>query len=198
MEVKEMMTSPAITVREDATLRDVAEILVAQRVSGLPVLDADGALVGVISETDIVEKERGESSEARTAGEAMTAPAVTIEPRRLVTEAARIMLREEVNHLPVVSDGALVGIVTRADLVRAFVRPDVDIREEIRESAALRWHGIDPNGLVVSVHEGEVELSGAGSSAEDTELVERLVRQIPGVVSVKCSIGAADDALTRG
>jgi CBS domain-containing protein len=108
------------------------------------------------------------------------------------------MLREHVNRLPVVSDGALVGIVTRFDLVRAFVRPDAEIRKEIRESAALRWHGIDPNGLVVSVDAGELELSRAGFSAGDTQLVEQLVRQIPGVISVRCRIGAADDALTRG
>ena len=75
MQVKDVMTTPAITVRGDATLHDVAEILAAQRISGLPVLDRDGALVGVISEADIIRKEASPTSPARTAGEAMTTPA---------------------------------------------------------------------------------------------------------------------------
>jgi CBS domain-containing protein len=196
MQVKDVMTTPAITVREDTSLHDVAEVLAAQRVSGLPVVDSDLAVVGVISEADIIRKEAGQLSEARTAGEAMTAPALTIEPWRPVTEAARAMLREQVNRLPVVSDGELVGIVARADLVRAFVRSDAEITEEIRESAALRWHGIDPNGLALSVREGEVEVDGPLASAGDAELVEQVIRQIPGVVSVGCRRGAK--TLSRG
>jgi CBS domain-containing protein len=196
MQVKDVMTTPAITVREDASLHDVAEVLAMQRVSGLPVVDPDGAIVGVISEADIIRKEAGQLSEARTAGEAMTAPALTIEPWRPVTEAARAMLREQVNRLPVVSDGELVGIVARADLVQAFVRADAEITEEIRESAALRWHGIDPNGLTLSVREGEVKVDWPLASAGDAELVEQVIRRIPGVVSVECRFGG--EALSRG
>ena len=196
MQVTDVMTTPAITVREDASIHDVAAVLAAQRVSGLPVVDPDGALVGVISEADIIRKEAGQLSDARTAGEAMTAPALTIEPWRPVTEAARVMLREEVNRLPVVSDGELVGIVARADLVRAFVRSDAEITEEIRESAALRWHGIDPNGLTLSVREGEVKVDRSLASAGDAELVEQVIRRIPGVVSVECGSGA--ETLSRG
>jgi len=196
MQVKDVMTTPAITVREDASLHDVAEVLAMQRVSGLPVVDPDGAIVGVISEADIIRKEAGQLSEARTAGEAMTAPALTIEPWRPVTEAARAMLREQVNRLPVVSDGELVGIVARADLVQAFVRADAEITEEIRESAALRWHGIDPNGLTLSVREGEVKVDWPLASAGDAELVEQVIRRIPGVVSVECRFSG--EALNRG
>ncbi len=196
MQIRDVMTTPAITVREDTLLHDVAAVLAAQRVSGLPVVDPDGALVGVISEADIIRKEAGQPSEARTAGEAMTAPALTIEPWRPVTEAARAMLREQVNRLPVVSDGELVGIVARADLVRAFVRSDAEITAEIHESVALRWHGIDPNGLTLSVREGEVEVDGPLASASDAEFVEQVIRQIPGVVSVECRPGAK--TLSRG
>jgi CBS domain-containing protein len=196
MQVKDVMTTPAITVREDASLHDVAEVLAMQRVSGLPVVDPDGAIVGVISEADIIRKEAGQLSEARTAGEAMTAPALTIEPWRPVTEAARAMLRKQVNRLPVVSEGELVGIVARADLVQAFVRSDAEITEEIRESAALRWHGIDPNGLTLSVCEGEVKVDWPLASAGDAELVEQVIRRIPGVVSVECRFGG--EALSRG
>lgn len=196
MQVKDVMTAPAISVRSDATLHDVAEILAAQRISGLPVLDRDGALVGVISEADIIRKEASPASPARTAGEAMTTPPLTIEPWRALTEAARHMLREHVNRLPVVFDGELVGIVTRADLVRAFVRSDAEITSEIHESVALRWHGIDPNGIALSVRDGEVKVDGPLASTGDAELVEEVIRRIPGVISVECRLGVG--TLSRG
>jgi CBS domain-containing protein len=200
MQVKDVMTAPAVSVSPEASLKEVAAILTERRISGLPVVDSSGAVLGVVSEADILLKERGEQpregflrslhrqeerkDEARTAGEAMTSPAQTIHPSASVAEAARRMIEGAVNRLPVVEDGLLVGIVTRADLVRAFVRPDSEIEREIREHVALRWHGIDPNALIVLVRNGEVELRGPVSSPDDAKLVERLVRAIPGVVSV--------------
>lgn len=182
MLIKDVMTSPAITVREDTALREVAAMLVAHRVSGLPVVDSTGALVGVISEADIVRNERGKSTGERFARDAMSAPVWTIEPHRLVAEAARLMLDHGVNRLPVLSGDELIGIVTRADLVRAFVRPDIEIAEEIRGNAALLAHGLDPNGLVIRVRDGEVKI-GPVPSPDDSELVEHVVQAVPGVVS---------------
>lgn len=196
MQVKDVMTSPAVTVQTGTSLKDVAGLLAERGISGLPVLDADGTLVGVVSEADILRKEL--AGPARTAGEAMTSPARTIEPVRAAVEAARLMLEAGVNRLPVVSGGELVGIVTRADLVRAFVRPDADIEQDIRENVALRSHGIDPNGLGVLVREGVVQISGPVASSEDAELVERLIRGIAGVVSVDARLDAGARALSRG
>jgi CBS domain-containing protein len=185
MQVKDVMTSPAITIRDDAPLHEVAAMLAENRVSGLPVVDATGALVGVVSEADILLKETGEPSAARTAGQAMTAPPLTIEPELPIGQAARVMIGMQVNRLPVVSGGNLVGIVTRGDLVRAFVRSDAEIAAEIRESPALRWHGIDPNGLVLVIRDGAVEVAGPLPVDGDAELLEQLIRQIPGVVAAR-------------
>jgi CBS domain-containing protein len=198
MQVQDVMTSPAITVGADASLHEVAETLAAKHISGLPVVEAGGALVGVISEADIIAKQGHDPSDARTAREAMTSPARSIEPQGQVAEAARVMLAERVNRLPVVRDGELVGIVTRADLVRAFLRSDGEIREEIRESVALRWHGIDPNGLTVRVEEGAVEVEGHLAVDGDAELVEQVIRRIPGVVSVECRPLPAPEIVIRG
>src|SRR5580765_3776523 len=160
MRVQDVMTKTVHTVTPETPLKRVAAVLAALGISGLPVLDADGAVVGIVSEADILYKERLEPPargrlrtllgpaqadaekaklEARTAGEAMTSPALTIGPRRPVAEAAGRMLDEHVNRLPVVDDaGRLLGIVTRADLVRAFVRTDDEIADRGRAPRGAR------------------------------------------------------------
>jgi CBS domain-containing protein len=181
----------------------VAGILTEHRISGLPVLDVDGHVLGVVSEADILEKESGSIEHrhrimhprdagqrdakvrAHTAGTAMTSPAITIGPGETLTEAARTMTEKQVNRLPVVDEsGMLVGIVTRADLVRAFVRPDDEIARELREDVALRTLWIDPNALEVRVEGGEVVLAGEVESDADAQLLERFARRVPGVVDV--------------
>src|SRR3954451_24247248 len=142
MIVSQLMTTNVLTVTPETSLKEVATILSERRISGLPVV-ADGIVVGVVSEADILLRERGapevqhgvlarlrlrRADDARlhatTAGEAMTSPALTVGPRKRVHEAARLMTDRRINRLPVVAGGALVGIVTRADLVRAFTRSD--------------------------------------------------------------------------
>ena len=206
MKIQDVMKTPVITVVLDTPLKEVAELLAEHGISGLPVVDAAGTVVGVVSEADILYKERTETHarrglfgllldasrieadaklQARTAGEAMTAPALTIEPTRSVTEAAALMLDESVNRLPVVDeDGQLIGIVTRADLVRAFVRSDDEIEREIREEVILRALWIPPERVTVTVEKGEVTLAGEMDSEVEAELIPKFVQRVPGVVSV--------------
>src|SRR5581483_10682270 len=126
---------------------------------------------------------------ARTAGEAMTAPAVTISGARQVAQAAAKMIDERVNRLPVVDeDGKLVGIVTRADLVHAFVRSDEAIAGEIRDDVILHTLWIPPEQVTVNVREGEVELTGCVDSEADAELVVSQARRVPGVVAVASAL----------
>jgi len=140
MKVSDVMTENVFTVTRDTPLRLVATRMLEYGVSGMPVVE-DGRVLGVVSETDILFKERTVPErptlsdwlahypddppraklEARTAGEAMTAPAVTTSPGRTVSDAAALMLDLGIDRLPVVSRGLLAGIVTRADIVRAFV-----------------------------------------------------------------------------
>jgi len=155
------MTRDVITVSPETPLKEAAELLARHQVSGLPVVD-EAKVVGVVSEADIVARSTG-SRESRSlirefltsrkhqpdvgatrAGEAMTSPPLTIAPQRPVAEAARVMIERKVNRLPVVGDSGLVGIVTRADLVRAYVRPDEELEREIREDVAGRALAIDP------------------------------------------------------
>jgi CBS domain-containing protein len=205
MRVRDVMTTDVLTVRADASLKEAAALMAERGISGLPVVDLGGQVAGVLSEGDILFKETGQTPKrgfvdrllllppdelnaklvARTAGEAMTAPALTIGPRRPLSEAANTMIEQSVKRLPVVDDaGNLVGIVTRADLVRAFVRADDVIADEIREDVIRRQLWIEPDNLVVVVEAGEVRLAGEVETKAEAELIPEFVQRVPGVVSV--------------
>jgi len=203
MRVAQLMTTDVLTVHPETPLKEVAQLLAARGISGAPVVDDAGHLLGVVSEADILAKERRPQRQtrfgrllghpephdakesARTAGEAMTAPAVTIAADRRIDAAAAMMLDRSVNRLPVVdADGALVGIVTRADLVRAFVHSDEQIEAEIREEVLLHELWVDPAEFDLRVQQGEVTISGRVHSDSERALLERRVRLVPGVVSV--------------
>lgn len=201
MTIEQLMTRGVITVHPHTSLKDVAATLVDQGISGVPVCDKDGRVIGVVSEADLLYKEQGLDSRkarARTARQAMSAPAITIEPQRSVTLAARLMLQRSVNRLPVVSDGVLVGIVTRADLIRAFDRPDDELERELREEVMQRVLWIDPARVTVAVEAGEVHLSGELDSKTDVELLVAYARAIPGVVAVQSELTwSIDDQAKR-
>jgi len=202
MQVKDVMTRDVISVGPTATLRDAAALLVTHRISGMPVV-ADGAVVGVISRRDVMFKEQrplevdgwrarlvepfisraASRVDARVVSQAMTAPAVTIGPGTSIALAARRMLEEGVNRLPVIANGELVGMVTSSDLVRAFVRPDREIEREISEEVLGRQLLLDHHVVQASVSDGNVVLRGAAPGIEPDQL-ERIVRCVPGVVSV--------------
>ncbi len=211
MKVRDVMTHSVLSVRREAPLKEVALVLVDHRISGVPVVDVDGAVLGVVSEADLLMKERGadavrhrplarflgESRESRsqlaklaavTAGEAMTAPAVTIESGRRISEAAALMIARRVNRLPVVDDGRLVGIVTRADLVRAYVRSDDELARTIRDDVLLRILWLDPSVFTVVVTDGVASISGRVERRSTAEMVEQAVSMVPGIMDVHADV----------
>jgi CBS domain-containing protein len=215
MKVQDVMTGDVVTVRPETSLKEVGRILAECKISGVPVVTEDGEVVGVVSEADILFKERGPAKrkgmlawfldpfvtegqlklEARTAAEAMTRPAKTIAPWRSVAAAAAQMLTESVNRLPVIdNDGKLVGIVTRADLVRAFARPDLEIEREIRSDVLRRTLWLrTPEAVTVKVEGGKVRLTGLVDTHTDAELVLECVAKVPGVVDVDSSLSWHED-----
>lgn len=222
MRVRELMTENVLTIGPDAPIKDVAKILVANGISGLPVCDIEGRVLGVISEGDILYKEHDPreghlggplgwiidgtpnytgyvKADALTARKAMTSPAITVAPNASVAEAARIMCERHVNRLPVVKDEHLVGIVTRADLVRAFTRTDAEIDREIREDVLERTMWIDTGSVDISVQSGRAALSGRLPTRSDVELLTRLASRVPGVVAVESTVAwNVDDATRKG
>ena len=211
MKIADVMTKPVFTVRRDTPLKDVARLLIDHGVSGVPVVDEDGTVAGVVSEADFLVKEQGageirhrrlarligETQEtrhqmevvgARTAGEAMTTPVVTIDVSRSIREAAAVMTGQHINRLPVTEHGRLVGIVTRADLVRAYVRSDDELLATIRDDVLLRILWLDPSGFKISVANGEASISGHVERRSTAEIIEETVRMVPGIVTVKADI----------
>lgn len=218
MRVEEIMTRDVLTIGPEAEVRDVARIFVEHGISGLPVCGAQREVLGVVSEGDILFKEQGPAERerplwSRLGGksdketrkalaikvlDAMTSPAITVSPYCSVAEAARLMSEHGVNRLPVIKGDDLVGIVTRADLVKAFIRSDEGIREEIKEDLLRRtlWLAV-PEVVVVEVTRGAVRLAGKLETRSEAELLERLSARVPGVISVEADLTWAIDDTTR-
>jgi CBS domain-containing protein len=207
MEVKDLMTTNVVTVTPETTLKDAADLLIDRGIAGVPVCRTDGHVVGVLSESDILWKEvrslpednhlfvrlldsaygDDKRANAKTAGEAMSAPAITIEPGAPVARAARVMLEYMINRLPVVSDGRLVGILARSDLVRAFRRPDEEIVREISDDV-LHSLWVDPEEISVTVVDGEVAIAGEVENHSTAIAIEKWIRRVPGVTGLRSEL----------
>ena len=201
--VKDVMSTHVIAVRQNASYKDMAAMLHEQRVSAFPVLDDHNKVIGVVSESDLLTKEALEGTvpgmlqsmvsqreharaSAVTAAELMTKPPVTIGPDEPVTQAARLMYSRRLKRLPVTSDdGTLIGIVTRADVLSVYSRPDADIQREIIQDLILGMFAGDPARFTVTVADGIVTIEGA----PETDLVGRDIidaaRHVEGVVAVR-------------
>jgi CBS domain-containing protein len=203
MKVRDLMTTEPITTTPDAPLKEAARQMVEKGISGLPVL-RDGRLVGMVTEGDFLRQEAnrdqpyrlsllealfgsgsGTAPAVETVGEVMTEPVITITADATISEAARIMSQRRVKRLPVVDDeGVLIGVISRADVVNAFTKPDEVIEDEVREDIIRRLLFLDPATVTVSVHEGVVTLSGELENRTEAHLLEELTRRIAGVVRV--------------
>ena len=201
--VSDVMTRDVVSVHEDTSFKDVVATLEKHRVSALPVVDAENKVVGIVSESDLLAKvvagiepharirgshsarvETRRKSQAETAGDLMHSPAVTIQPQVSVVHAARTAALAHVRRLPVVDvHGALVGIVTRSDLLRVFLRDDEALRRHLREMFAAQWC-IDTSTVEIAVHDGVVTLSGPVERRTLVEPLVTAVRSTAGVVAV--------------
>lgn len=201
--VSDVMTLRVVAVGRDAPFKEIVRTMEQWRVSALPVLEGEGRVIGVVSEADLLPKEEFRDSDpnlneqlrrlsdltkagAVTAEELMSSPAVTVHPGATLAQAARLMAVRRVKRLPVVDDeGMLQGIVSRADLLKVFLRPDEDIEEEVRRTVVSYLFPALSHTIHVNVHEGVVTLRG---QIRDTSLISvaaRLVRAVEGVVDVE-------------
>jgi CBS domain-containing protein len=221
MKVREVMSSPAITAGPEATFAELAQLLLVNDISGLPVVDADGALVGIVTEADLVAKEaygfrrrrslgliadflRDRDPEwvrkgsGRTAREVMTASPTTVSPDDDLAVAARRMLEEKHKRLPVVEGGRVVGLLSRHDLLRPFSRSDRELLSEIESLLQDVWRVPERHGVAASVSAAVVSLEGTTQWPSDAAIIERLVAAIPGVVAVDSHLVPREPEPTLG
>jgi CBS domain-containing protein len=201
--VQGVMTASVVAVREDADFKEIVTALRSRRISAFPVLDAAGRVIGVVSEADLLAKEATpgpppglvrlawllkERSKATgvTAAEIMTKPAVTIREDATVADAARLMQSHRVKQLPVVDGaGRLRGIVSRADVLTVFERPDAEIRDEVVKGIIVAEYGLDPELLAVTVRSGIVTVTGSVERRADALGLLGAIRHAEGVVGVR-------------
>ncbi|MEU6200110.1 CBS domain-containing protein [Streptomyces sp. NPDC047061] len=204
--VGDVMTRTPVSVGRDTPFKDVVTLMDRWKVGALPVLEGEGRVVGVVSEADLLFKEEFRDRDpdrfverARpadvakaggvTAGELMNAPAVTVHADATLAEAARIMARRGVRRLPVVDGGGVLqGIVSRADLLKVFLRADEELTEEVRRQVVDRLFPLSADHIRVEVTEGVVTLTGWIDSPEPAPVAERLARAVEGVVDVHCRL----------
>jgi CBS-domain-containing membrane protein len=196
--VSDVMTHTVVAVGSEAPFKEIVELLDQWKVSAVPVLAGEGRVVGVVSEADLMAKEEfrdteeGDPDERRkagavTAGDLMSAPAVTVHADATLAEAARVMARRHVKRLPVVDEiGLLQGVVSRSDLLKVFLRDDEEIAEEIRSSVLSKLPVVTT--LTVQVSEGVVTLGGVLPDRTIVPVVARAVRAVEGVVDVRLDL----------
>lgn len=189
LKVGSLMTDTVVSVVPGTSFRDVAKLLAEHDITGVPVIDEDDHVVGVVSESDLLARRR------LTARELMTAPAVTVHAEETVADAARLMVRRGVERLPVVDEEErLVGIVTRRDLLCVFLRPDPEIRRRIREDVLTDALGLGADAIDVHVLDGVVTLEGRVRQRGQARTLVGLADRVDGVVAVVDRLSVEEDA----
>ncbi len=193
MRVRDIMTAPVVVVGPDAPLRMVARLLIQHGVSGAPVVDASGALVGMVTEADLIaleveaalRKEWGRQPDApspKVAADVMTRAVVSVEEEDPISEVANLMVHNGIRRVPVVRDGAVVGIVSRRDVIGTLTRSDDEIAADVQE---LMDDVIKVIGrFQASAREGIVTLSGP-RDPELRRLAARTAASVPGIIDVR-------------
>ncbi|MFF1296334.1 MULTISPECIES: CBS domain-containing protein [unclassified Streptomyces] len=201
--VSDVMTRDVATVSRDAAFKDIVRIMQDRKVSALPVVDGGRRVLGIVSEADLLPKEEFRNSDpdrytqlrrlpdlakagSLTAGELMTSPALTVRPGETLAQAARTMARARVKRLPVVDEsGRLEGVVSRADLLKVFLRDDEDIAEEVRREVVAPLFPAPASAVRVEVREGVVKLGGRVRDTSLVPVAARLTRAVEGVVDIE-------------
>lgn len=221
MRADEIMSRDVVTVRPETPLREVAELLASRHLSGVPVVDAEGRLLGVLTESDLMRRIaapaeapagflggliRDAAAEAgrfaklhgRTAQDVMTPDPLCVPPDAPVAEVAKLLEEKRIRRLPVVSEGRLLGLVSRADILKAVLAApeagggaadDAAIRAALRRAMREQpW--VDRHFLHAEVRDGHVHFTGFARSPTIAQGLRALAESIPGVRSVSLDLAA--------
>lgn len=210
MKVSDIMTKEVVSISEDATFHDIVSTLIEKNVTGLPVVDATGVVVGMVTEGDLLNKEAypprirverrlrdailewlagldpiTEKAKAKHARDLMSSPAITIGPAATVHEAAQKMLDYMIKRVPVVENGRLVGIVAREDVLRVYTQPDPVLQATVEELLEHSLYVPPDNHITVKVSGGTALLEGTVQYESDIRIVTNLVAAVDGIADVE-------------
>ncbi|MET9881821.1 CBS domain-containing protein [Streptomyces sp. NPDC006430] len=206
--VGNVMTRTVVTVAPAADFKEIVSAMERWKVTALPVVEGEGRVVGVVSEADLLPKEEfhahrpgliehvrhlGDTVKAGSlrADELMTAPAVTIRPNATLPQAARLMADRHVKRLPVVdANGTLKGIVSRADLLKVFLRSDDELAAEVRSEVVSRVFPVSQHDVKIDVTHGIVTLTGRVRDTALIPVATQLAEAVEGVVGVRCNLAS--------
>ncbi len=208
MQVEKIMNPKVVWASPTTTYKELVELLLAHEISGVPVVDDAGVLLGVVTEADLLARSAfaGERPRALavladvlsarehhwvtkalgwTAADMMSRGVVTCSPVTEVHTAARLMLDHDITRLPVVLDGRVVGIVSRRDVLQALARPDADIAADVTRMLASHPNRPEDHHVISTVKEGKVTLTGDVRYAHDAPILVHMVRDVDGVIGVE-------------
>jgi CBS-domain-containing membrane protein len=214
--VRDVMGTDLVTVGKTTSYKEVARLMTEHKVNALPVVTKSGHLIGVVSEADVLRKEERRfrrlasglsgrarreraKAQARTAAQLMTSPVITTHPDASLASAARLMNDRHIRRLPVLdAPGTLIGMVSRRDLLRVFLRPDAEIGAEVHRVLT----GVlleNPDSVTVQVRDGVVTLRGSMREPKLIPAAVRLASEVDGVVAVtdELTSGPAEPAPDR-
>jgi CBS domain-containing protein len=198
------MTTHVHVAGAQAPFKVLVRLIEENKVSAIPIVDHQGVPIGIVSEADLLLKERRHEleseadllrprkrrnerakAEGTVASEVMTSPAITVPADTTLSEAARMMQKKNVRRLVVVDQrGHIAGIVSRSNLLQVFLRTDDELRDEIVGALVPALALSSPEGIGVDVRSNIVTLSGEVDRKSDVEILTRLARELDGVVDV--------------
>jgi CBS domain-containing protein len=201
--VGDVMSTDVATTTPIAALKRAVDLMQTRQVNALPVIDGDGRVLGILSRADVIAKQSAAAvdrpwrrklwrrqsirAHARSVSELMTSPAHTLAADVTIAEAAQVFDRFRVNQLPITENGVLVGIVSRIDLMRAFLRSDTDLEHDVEDALARGFDiSITPATVQASVLNGVVMLHGKLEMKTSLPIAVAIARAVDGVVDVEC------------
>lgn len=228
MLARDVMTTPVLAVRPDTAVADIAEVLLQCRISAVPVVDEEGRVRGMVSEGDLINRadagtrhrrawwlellkdpeERSREylrTQGRRAEDVMSREVVAAAEDTPLPALAAMLEKHQVKRVPVLREGKLVGIVSRANLLHGFalsepreptVQDDRDIREAL--SHALREAGLPMHQVNVTVSDGAVRIWGWVDAEVQRQAARAAVESTPGVSSLEDNLVVTTPALRAG
>jgi len=221
MQASDIMTKKVVTVTPDTQISDIAKLMIKNHISAVPVVDPDGAVVGLVSEGDLMRRVEGAAQarqswwlsliaaptselkdfvivHGRFAHDVMTRNVKTIPPDMPIGEIAVLLEKNHIKRVPVIDDGRLVGIVSRANLLQGLVSapmsspgPDADDRA-LRDAVIVALQSIpkfNPVHINVTVQDREAKIWGIAGSADEENAVRVAAENVEGLKYVDVHLG---------